>query len=67
MGSVVFRVLVDQKQERFVSRAMTASTEPKNIDIDISGARLLILEADFGDRGDIRDFADWVEARVIRE
>jgi hypothetical protein len=66
MGSVVFRVLVDKKQERFASPPMTAGDEPRMVDIDVSGARLLILEADFGDRGDIRNFADWVEARLVR-
>jgi NPCBM/NEW2 domain len=66
MGSVVFRVLVDNKDERFASRPITAGDEPGVVDIDVSGARFLILEADFGDRGDIRNFADWVEARLVR-
>ena len=26
----------------------------------------LILATEFGDRGDVRDLADWVEARIIR-
>jgi hypothetical protein len=66
LGSVVFRVLVDRKQERFASPTMTSRDVPKAIDVDIAGARVLILEVDFGDRGDVRDHADWVEARVIR-
>ncbi len=66
MGSVVFRVLVDKKQQRFASPPMTAGDEPRAVDIDVSGARFLILEADFGERGDIRDFANWVEARLVR-
>jgi hypothetical protein len=45
---------------------MTSRDVPKAIDVDIAGARVLILEVDFGDRGDVRDHADWVEARVIR-
>ena len=29
-------------------------------------ASILILATEFGDRGDVRDLADWVEARMIR-
>jgi NPCBM/NEW2 domain len=65
LGSVVFRVLLDGK-ERFKSASMTEHEPPKSIDIDISGARTLILATEFGDRGDVRDLADWVEARIIR-
>jgi hypothetical protein len=66
LGSVVFRVLVDRKVQRYASPPMSSRDEPIEVDIDISGSQLLILEADFGERGDVRDFADWVEARVIR-
>jgi hypothetical protein len=65
MGSVVFRVLVDGK-ERFVSPALSVRDTPKPIDVDLTGARVLILATEFGERGEIRDFADWVEARIIR-
>jgi hypothetical protein len=65
LGSVVFRVLVDGK-ERFKSASMTDHESPKPIDIDITGARSLILATEFGDRGDVRDLADWVEARIVR-
>lgn len=65
LGSVVFRVLVDG-QERFASPAMTFRDPPKAVDLDLEGAKLLILITEFGDRGDARDLADWVEARIIR-
>jgi hypothetical protein len=65
LGSVVFRVLVDGK-ERFVTEPMSAGDTPKAVDLDVSGARLLILVTDFGDRGGVRDVADWVEARLVR-
>ncbi len=66
LGSVVFRVLVDGK-EQFRSKSPKASRDdPETIDIDISGGKNLILDTDFGDRGNVRDFADWVEARIIR-
>jgi hypothetical protein len=65
LGSVVFRVLVDGK-ERFASPPMSVRDTPKPIDVDLTGAKLLILVTEFGERGEIRDLADWVEARIIR-
>ena len=66
MGSVVFRVFVD-RQERFKSSApMTDRDPPKALDIDLTGGKILILATEFGDRGNIRDLADWAEARIIR-
>jgi hypothetical protein len=65
LGSVVFRVLVDG-QERFQTPPLTDHDGPRSIDVDVAGAKLLILVTEFGDRGDVRDFADWVEARLIR-
>ncbi|MFO0891055.1 MAG: NPCBM/NEW2 domain-containing protein [Isosphaeraceae bacterium] len=65
LGSVVFRVLTDGK-ERFATPAMTAKDAPRPIDVDLDQAKLLILITEFGDRGDVRDVADWVEARLIR-
>ena len=65
LGSVVFRVLVDGK-ERFQSAPMTDRDAPKSIDVDLSKGKILILDTEFGDRGNVRDLADWVEARIIR-
>ena len=65
LGSVVFRVLTDGK-ERIKTPAMTCREKPQAIDLDVSQAKLLILITEFGDRGDVRDLADWVEARIIR-
>ena len=45
LGSVVFRVLVDD-QERFVSPPMSVRDTPKSIDIDLTGAKV----PDPGDR-----------------
>lgn len=65
LGSVVFRVLTDRRP-RVTTSAMTSRDSPVAIDIDISEAKLLILVTEFGERGDVRDLADWVEARIIR-
>ncbi len=66
LGNVVFRVLVDNNEERFATPPMAARDAPRAIDIDISKAKLLILITEFGDRGAVRDVADWVESRIIR-
>ena len=65
LGSVVFRVLVDEK-ERFHSPPLSSRDAPESIDVDVSGGKFLILDTSFGDRGNVRDFADWVEARIVR-
>jgi len=65
LGSVVFRVLVDGV-ERFKTPALTDRDAPRSIDVDLSGGKFLILVTEFGDRGNVRDLADWVEARLIR-
>ena len=65
LGCVIFRVLVDNT-ERFASGPMSAHDTPRPIDLDVSGARSLILITEFGERGGVRDLADWVEARIIR-
>ena len=65
LGSVVFRVLVDGK-ERASTPPMTARDAPRSLDIDLTGAKILILATEFGDRGDVQDLADWIEARIIR-
>jgi hypothetical protein len=65
LGSVSFRVLTDGKPQ-VTTPAMACRDTPRTIDVDVSKARLLILITEFGDRGDARDLADWVEARIIR-
>jgi NPCBM/NEW2 domain len=65
LGSVVFRVVVDG-EDRYVSPTMSARDAPRALDVDIKGAKTLVLVTDFADRGDVRDHADWVEVRLIR-
>ena len=65
LGSVVFKVRVD-RTIRYESPPMTAGEPPRSIDIDLAGAKALILMTEFGERGDVQDLADWIEARIIR-
>jgi hypothetical protein len=65
LGSVVFRVRVD-RSIRYESPTMTAGEPPRSIDVDLNGAKALVLMTEFGERGDVQDLADWIEARIIR-
>ncbi|MDR3634401.1 MAG: NPCBM/NEW2 domain-containing protein [Isosphaeraceae bacterium] len=65
LGNLVFRVLVDGK-ERYASPPMSVRDTPRAVDVDVAGGSVLILVTDFGDRGGVRDFADWAEARLVR-
>ena len=65
LGSAVFRVIVDGA-DRFVSPPLSVRDAPKAVDVDLKGARTLVLVTEFGERGEVRDHADWVEARLIR-
>ncbi|TWT87264.1 NPCBM/NEW2 domain protein [Pseudobythopirellula maris] len=67
-GSVVFRVYrivegaLDLAHETPVIRGGEA---PTPIDVDLAGAAGLVLVADFADRGDELDHADWLDARLV--
>jgi hypothetical protein len=62
---VVFKVRVDG-EIRYESPPMAAGEPPKLVNLDLTGAKFLILMTEFGERGDVQDHADWVEARIIR-
>jgi hypothetical protein len=67
-GSVVFRVLLDGKP--LVEKAMTWRDPPVQLEVPISGGKVLGLEVQCGGRaGSInyaRDRANWAEAIVIK-
>ncbi len=65
LGNVVFKVRVDDKI-LYESPPMSAGEAPRSVDVDLTGARFLILMTEFGERGDVQDHADWAEARIIR-
>lgn len=65
LGNVAFRVLVDNVQ-RYASPPMSARDTPRTIDLDVAGKKTLVLITEFGERGGVRDVADWGEARVVR-
>lgn len=66
LGNVLFRVLVDG-EERYASSMVASGDSPIAVDVDVSGGQFLILATEFGQGGGVRDYAAWIEARVIRE
>lgn len=64
-GDCVFVVLADDK-ELFRER-MTGATEPKELKLNIAGAKQLTLLVEPGEDLDLADLADWADARVIKQ
>jgi NPCBM/NEW2 domain len=63
-GSVVFRVLVDDK-EMFASAVMRPGQPHEHVSVDLTGAnRLTLIVGDAGD-GNHNDHADWADAKLI--
>lgn len=65
-GSVVFRVELDGKAV-YTSPILTGESKPLAIPaIKLKGAKRLTLVADFGSHGDMLDYANWVDAVLVR-
>ena len=69
-GSVEFRVFVDSGdgrwQSRFASPIQRGGQAPTSMSVDLTGAKRISLLVEFADRGDQRDDADWLNARLIK-
>ncbi len=63
-GSVVFVVYLDDR-EIFRSGVMRGGDDPKFLDLDIAGGRLLGLIVEDGGDGVRRDHADWAGAHLV--
>lgn len=73
LGSVVFRVVTFHRlegetvrKERFVSPIIRNGDAPIAVSIDLDGAVGIRLIVDFGESGDQQDYANWLNARLIR-
>ena len=68
-GSVIFRVFVDDGSGRwepkFTSGIVRGGAMPVHMSVDLTGAKRISLLVEFADRGDQRDDADWLDARLI--
>jgi hypothetical protein len=70
-GSVVFRVFLKPNdggdwREAFASGVVRGGDRPQEVSVDLAGATQLTLVVDYADRGDERDCADWLDARLER-
>jgi len=63
-GTVIFKVLVDGKQA-FDSGVMKPGQAAKSIDLDLRGAKLMLLLAEDAGDGVNYDHANWCDARFI--
>ncbi|MBA3481967.1 MAG: NPCBM/NEW2 domain-containing protein [Pirellulales bacterium] len=68
-GSVVFRVFLKPNEggdwrEAFASGGVRGGDAPQEASIDLTGAGQLALIVDYADRGDERDYANWLDARL---
>jgi hypothetical protein len=66
-GSVVFRVYLrkaDDWQEAYSSPVMRGGDPPQQIAVELGAATEIALVIDYADRGDERDYANWLDARL---
>jgi len=64
-GSVGFRVFVDG-QLKHTSPTVRGDSPPLPLRVDVTGAKKLDLVVDFADRADELDYANWLDARLVR-
>ena len=64
-GSVRMRVYVDG-QPKSASPVIRGGRAPLAVDVDITGAKRLDLVVDYADRADVLDYANWLDARLVK-
>jgi len=71
-GSVVYRVFLERPaggdsatawQAAFTSPVVRGGDPPRAMSVDLDGAKTIALIVDYADRGDARDYANWLNAR----
>ncbi len=66
-GSVIFRVYFEREgawQLAFTSPVVRGGDSPLPVTVELDDAKQLALVTDFADRGDERDYANWLDARL---
>ena len=65
-GSAEIRILVDGNERKIGGdKDLTLENGPRLIDLDVKGAKTLTLMVNWGDGGNVGDFVDWCDARLI--
>ena len=65
-GVAPVRILGDGKTLWQKQKLAGTAPKPESIDLDVSGVKRLVLEADFGPGGDVADRIVWGEARLVK-
>jgi len=69
-GSVAFRVLLPDSSgmwaQAYASPIVRGSAEPIPATVDVTGVRRMALIVDSAERGDVLDYANWLNARLIK-
>lgn len=69
-GSVLFRVYLESSggvwKPAFESQVLRAGEPAQSVRVDLGSAKRLALVVDMADHGDMRDWADWLNARFIK-
>jgi hypothetical protein len=69
-GSVVFRVFLETMNESwkpaFESEIVRGGDLPRDVRVELGAAQRLALVVEMADRGDQRDWADWLNARFVK-
>ena len=56
----------DKWVEAYKSNMVRGGESPQSVAVDLGGASGLTLTVDYADRGDELDYADWLDARLVR-
>jgi hypothetical protein len=64
-GRAVVRVRVDGKEQVVPGLGSLAAGKPVAVKVDVSGAKELVLEVDFGPAGGVRSVVNWADARLV--
>lgn len=69
-GSTIFRVYVDDGQgnwlQAYESPIVRGGDELLCVSVDVHGRKQIALIVDYADRADELDFADWLDARLVK-
>ena len=70
-GSVVFRVFLPDAsgewKKAYESPIIRGGQDAVPMSVDIAGAQRMALIVDFAERGDVLDYADWLNARLVEQ
>ncbi|OWK47058.1 carbohydrate-binding protein [Fimbriiglobus ruber] len=64
-GAADVRVVVDGKDVPVEGLAPLTSAIPREVSVDVSGAKELTLIVDYGPGGDVQDDVNWCDARLV--